>query len=165
MSETTDTLATGELFDSCGQEWRLSPITPDIRGEFSAWCKKRARQLITESRADLTPEEYEEDLERFVAARNAGHYNWGSPHDRKGLGKAVHAILQGAEGQATLIGILLREKHGKLPPERVAAIMAGADPDELADALRQVSDFAGPNGSRPTKSRPAAVPAAPTTPG
>jgi len=147
MSDVTDTLGqagTGEQFSSLGEVWALAPIGPGPRAEFSMWAKREARQLITASKAYLTPLEVKEDLADYREALDAGDYDWGPPPpDGVGAGSAINAILAGIKGQMNLIRILLRPKHGNLPVGKVASIVQGADHEELQEAIARCLN--GPN--------------------
>lgn len=149
ISATLGSAGPGELFESNGKIYALSHITPRICGEFSAWCKLRARRGITESREWLTPDEYHEDLNVFQEAVAAGHYNWGAPTGKKrGIGKAVANIIDSVDGRFRLLALLLKERHGDLDDDQVREIVEGADSEELRDALGMAMEVY-PNGLPP----------------
>ena len=126
-----------EPFDSLGETWWLSEVTPALRVEFCRPIRQRARQSLMDDKDTMTAEQYGDERKALQARIDAGAYEWGPPLELGGVGpgEAVSAALDTAEGQVRLLQLLLAEMHGELPLNRVAEIMGG-NPEGWQAALR-----------------------------
>lgn len=158
MSSVNDTLGAagaGELVEGHSRTWSLSHVTPGIRAAFGAWCKLRARLELAGQREVIGEEAYREDLAVHQEHAAAGAYNWGTPLNPKALGPGVRAQLMGEAGKFQLIKLLLRERHGDVADDVLAAAV-NEDPDAWTDA---VSNCISP-GSVPNEKTPSPAPGA-----
>lgn len=154
MSDVNSVVECYEIVTAKGQAWKMSHVTPGVRGKFSALYKARARIAAREIGPSATAV--------LIEQMAAGAYNWGSPLDPDGKGSAISAALEQEEGKYLLIGMLLEPEHGELPPLELAALVR-QDVEAFGEALSEClrlrppgEDGAGggkfgPNGKAPTE--------------
>ena len=121
MTETSELVTGCEFLEALGQVWTFSHVGPAIRGAYSAWLKAKARQgLQDEKRTGILDEAtFREESNALKEQFDAGAYNWGSPLDPEGVGKAVAQSLQQTEGNIRFIQLLLEKAHGQVEARKV----------------------------------------------
>lgn len=151
MNETNNLLgaAVGHEVEALGRVWTLSPITPAIRSRLAAACQRRARQGVISDRASVGEDGYNDAHNALTMAIAAGHYSWRSPDPRR-MGKAIRNILDGNDGQAILVQLLLQAKHPDVTEDEVWAIF-DANPEGMQYAVGSAMGTIGPNAATPEK--------------
>lgn len=129
--------AGAEPFESLGETWWLSKMTPALRRRFAAPVRMRARQQLFDDKEFMEEAQYQQEKDYLQARIDAGAYDWGPPVELSGTGpgKAIRAVLESDEGWVRLVALLLEETHGELPLTRVGEIVAG-NPEACAAAMR-----------------------------
>lgn len=142
-----------EVIPLDGAAWTLIHVGKRQRDAFVAWVKLRALEEIQEDRQSgrLDGLAYREALAVHQESRAAGNFDWRSPEPRR-WGSAISTALAGRDGKLKLLQILLADRHGQLPDDRVEALFE-SDPDGALTALFTCLGLVDPNGPAPTPTK------------
>lgn len=141
-------------FDSLGETYWLSEVTPALRSVYASMVRARARQQLIDDKSFLSPQAYEEEKEQLQAHIDSGAYEWGPPVELGGVGagKAIRASLNSDAGKLSLFQLLLHAAHGELSPAKIVDII-NANP-ESAEAAFRAAQGLPPLASAPAVEKP-----------
>src|SRR5690242_8554084 len=100
----------------CGETWRLSYVTPEMRTEYSAWAAVQAMLELDALKKHMPPALYAEKSRELSQEISAGSYRW-QAHQKKPQGPGLVRMMQSNHGAVRLLSMLLKEAHGDVPEE------------------------------------------------
>ena len=148
MSNTIHALGSagpGVPFYALDKEWSFSMVGPGIRGDFASWCRIHVQKQLESMRAEYTPQRFAEEQTALRRDIRAGYYSWGTPLETvdnedglaaSSMGAGLQELMQSVVGQAALVRVMLKAKHGEVSFKDIDA-MSKADPDGFQDAIRE----------------------------
>ena len=150
MSESLGkVLSVGEQIEFEGQVYQLSPFSYERRGEFEAWCKRKARAEITQSqkallRREITQAEHEETADRITKLIGSGYFDAGQ--------EGFNLRLGTLDGKVHMTWLMLQPRH---PEVQLATVdrMFRSIFEELLAALEETNRDPNPAAARDQASR------------
>ena len=94
-----------------GKTWAVVPPRRRDKDEFCRWLKAQARKEVVEAKADLPPEDYQQQLSQVMTCAAAGLYAWSGPLCQQALKQP------GSPGRMHMLLLILLRNHPTLTAE------------------------------------------------